>query len=119
MWLQAHHNARELFLTQLTDSGLEGDTLLRPCAVVACTSELAAAAGDDVFVCDHTYDTAWDVSVCVMAPSRSSWHGIWRAVLTLLCLLLQRFRPLQADDDEGLDGSIASSSDEVPWRGRL
>ena len=76
MWLQAHHNARELFLTQLTDSGLEGDTLLRPCAVVACTSELAAAAGDDVFVCDHTYDTAWDVSVCVMAPSRSSWHGV-------------------------------------------
>ena len=75
MRLQAHHNARELFLTQLTDSGLEGDTLLRPCAVVACTSELAAAAGDDVFVCDHTYDTAWDVSVCLMLPNRSSWCG--------------------------------------------
>ena len=76
LWLQAHHNARELFLTQLTDAGLEGATLLRPCAVVACTSELAAAAGDDVFVCDHIYDTAWDVSACVVVPNGSSWYAI-------------------------------------------
>jgi hypothetical protein len=60
--VQAHHNARELFITQQVDTGLEGDTLLRPCTVVASVSELAAAAGDDVFVCDHSYDTAWDVS---------------------------------------------------------
>lgn len=60
--LQAHHNARELMLTQVVDGDLEGDTLLRPCAVVASEAELAAAAGDDVFLCDHQYDTAWDVS---------------------------------------------------------
>jgi hypothetical protein len=76
LWLQAHHNARELFLTQLTDAGLEGATLLRPCAVVACTSELAAAAGDDVFVCDHTYDTAWDVSFYVVVPNGSLWYAV-------------------------------------------
>lgn len=48
---------------QIADVGLEGDTLLRPCSVVASASELSAAAGDDVFMCDHMYDTAWDVSV--------------------------------------------------------
>jgi hypothetical protein len=124
LWLQAHHNARELFLTQLTDAGLEGATLLRPCAVVACTSELAAAAGDDVFVCDHAYDTAWDVSGCLIDIIKVI--VVWtcgdmtpRDCLTVFWMLLQRFRPLQVDDEEGLDGSIASSSDEVQWRGML
>lgn len=80
---QAHHNARELMLTQLVDTGLECDTLLRPCAVVATAAELAGAAGDDVFVCDHIYDTAWE-----------------------------RFRPLVDNEEDGLDGDAGFASDE-------
>ena len=65
---QAHHSARELFLTQQVDAGLEGETLQRLCTVCA-PADFANAPGDDVFVCDHSYDTAWDVSGDVDANS--------------------------------------------------
>lgn len=72
---QAHHNARELMLTQLVDTGLECDTLLRPCAVAATASQLAGAAGDDVFMCDHIYDTAWEVSVAAPVAAASGCNA--------------------------------------------
>lgn len=59
---QRHHLAREMFLTQLRDSD-SMDAILRPAHVLdphafgkgAACSEL----GEDVFVCEYVYDSAW------------------------------------------------------------
>ena len=62
--LQAHHLAREVFLTQLRDTN-SMEAVLR-CAHVLPPRDFSAGAacsalGEDVFVCEYAYDSAWQV----------------------------------------------------------
>lgn len=59
---QAHHLAREVFLTQLRDTN-SMEAVLR-CAHVLPPRDFSAGAacsalGEDVFVCEYAYDSAW------------------------------------------------------------
>ncbi|KAL4423946.1 hypothetical protein ABPG75_001247 [Micractinium tetrahymenae] len=59
---QAHHLAREVFLTQLCDSN-SMESVLRVAHVLPPRDFSAGAAcsalGEDVFVCEYAYDSAW------------------------------------------------------------
>ena len=57
---QAHHTRREVFLSQLTDD-IPAESLLRPVTVVRSMGQLEATQGEDVFVCEYSYDSQWRV----------------------------------------------------------
>lgn len=62
--LQAHHLAREVFLTQQRDTN-SMESVLRAAHVLQPRDFAAGAAcsalGEDVFVCEYAYDSAWQV----------------------------------------------------------
>ena len=59
-FLQEHHSAREVFLTEQTAQA-EAGSLIRP-AQVCTASQYSQAEGDDVFVCKYEYNMANQVS---------------------------------------------------------
>ena len=64
-FLQGHHAAREVFLSQDTDEN-EAACLLRTACVCDPASFAANAdAGDDVFLFEYEYDTIWKVGMCL------------------------------------------------------
>ncbi|ACO67708.1 predicted protein [Micromonas commoda] len=113
---QAHHSRREVFLTNNTDENCV-DSLLRKAASNKDPALVAAeAAGDDVFLCEYTYDqhfhrfkrrTEWDdddLSDDDLPGGRNFFHG----GLTLVD---------EDDEDEDLDGED-SDADIDDWGGR-
>jgi hypothetical protein len=81
--LQRHHLAREVFLTQLRDAD-SIDAVLRYAHVLGPREFAAGAAcsalGEDVFVCEYEYDSAWQVGAV---------HGcVWMCYTSALFMLL-------------------------------
>ena len=67
-WMQKHHGAREVFLTQQVDNN-EMELLLRVARVCSPARIQDFDTENDVFVCEYEYDTAWqvrasDISYC-------------------------------------------------------
>ena len=63
-FMQNHHTAREVFLTQQVDNnGVE--SLWRP-AQVCLSDAVEKALGDDVFMCEYEYDTVWQVCLALL-----------------------------------------------------
>ncbi len=61
--VQAHHGAREVFLTEVFDKN-EGDWLLRPARVLALDGFQQATGGDysdDVYLCEYEYNKGFQV----------------------------------------------------------
>ena len=60
---QAHHGAREVFLTELCDEN-DGDFLLRPARVLPLEGFREASGGDysdDVYLSEYKYNTGFRV----------------------------------------------------------
>ena len=58
-FLQNHHAAREVFLTQMVDNN-DVESLWRP-AQVCLPDAFEKALGDDVFLCEYEYDNVFQV----------------------------------------------------------
>ena len=78
---QAHHGAREVFLTEVCDEN-EGDWLLRPARVLPLDGFQEASGGDysdDVFLCEYEYNKGFQVMHHACCP----WQG-WAGCLVHL-----------------------------------
>lgn len=82
-FMQSHHAAREVFLTQQVDNnGVE--SLWRP-AQVCLPDACEKAPGDDVFICEYEYDTVWQVCLALLNTLFSmSKVDIHQAMLCML-----------------------------------
>ena len=63
-WLQKHHAAREVFLTQMVDNN-DVESLWKP-VQVCLPHQFAQAEGDDVYLCEYEYDTQFQASAAVL-----------------------------------------------------
>lgn len=80
---QAHHAAREVFLTQLRTEEEVGVLLLYTGVHVLPPRDFFRGGdtlGGDVFLCEYEYDTAWQVGgvvcVCVCARIWCGWGPV-------------------------------------------
>ena len=71
-FLQNHHAAREVFLTQGADNnGVESLwRSVQVCLPDACEKAL----GDDVFICEYEYDPVWQVCLALLLIHHTVQH---------------------------------------------
>lgn len=88
--LQKHHLAREVFLMQIRDACSLSCVLRHAHVLTPRQFQAGGGLGEDVFVCEYQYDSAWQVGAClrrwIAARTRGGVSGGREDVSICKCL---------------------------------